>query len=158
MHFRYIHIACMLGQFKEAERVCPDSNIYSVNEVKTYLKNVKLPDPRPLIHVCDRYDFVDELTEYLYLNSLLKYVKVYVTKVSPGKTPQVVGKLFDLGANEDFTKRILMAVGTACPVEEMVEITETMNRRRILQPWLEAWVATSSTNPGTHNALGKIYI
>ena len=80
-----------------------------------------------------------------------------MTKVSPGKTPQVVGKLFDLRANEDFTKRILIAVATACPVEEMVEIAETMNRRRMLQPWLKARVATSSTELGTHNALGKIY-
>lgn len=158
VHFKYIQASCMLGQFKEAERVCRDSNVYVPEEVKEYLKNAKLPDPRPLIHVCDRHDFVDELTEYLYLNSLLQYIEVYVTKVSPGKTPVVVGKLFDLGANEDFIKRLLMAVGTACPVEELVEIAETRNRLRLLQPWLEARVATGSTEPGTHNALGKIYI
>ena len=35
----------MLGQFKEAERVCRDSNIYNTDEVKTYLKNAKIPDP-----------------------------------------------------------------------------------------------------------------
>jgi clathrin heavy chain len=158
VHLKYIQSACMLGQFKEAERVCRDSNVYNPEEVKEYLKNAKLPDPRPLIHVCDRFDFVDELTEYLYLNSLLQYVEVYVTKVSPAKTPQVVGKLFDLGANQDFIKRILMAVGTACPVDDMVEIAETRNRLRMLQPWLEARVATGSTEAGTHNALGKIYI
>jgi clathrin heavy chain len=158
VHFKYIQSSCMLGQFKEAERVCRDSNVYVAEEVKDYLKNAKLPDPRPLIHVCDRHNYVDELTEYLYLNSLLQYIEVYVTKVSPGKTPMVVGKLFDLGANEDFIKRILMAVGTACPVDELVEIAETRNRLRLLQPWLEARVATGSTEPGTHNALGKIYI
>lgn len=158
VHFKYIQASCMLGQFKEAERVCRDSNIYVADEVKEYLKGARLPDPRPLIHVCDRYDFVDELTEYLYLNSLLQYIEVYVTKVSPQKTPMVVGKLFDLGANEDFIKRILMAVGSACPVDEMVEIADTRNRLRLLQPWLEARVATGSTEPGTHNALGKIYI
>eukprot|EP00590_Aulacoseira_subarctica_P006793 CAMPEP_0172414528 /NCGR_PEP_ID=MMETSP1064-20121228/1169_1 /TAXON_ID=202472 /ORGANISM="Aulacoseira subarctica , Strain CCAP 1002/5" /LENGTH=1718 /DNA_ID=CAMNT_0013151243 /DNA_START=102 /DNA_END=5258 /DNA_ORIENTATION=+ len=158
VHFKYIQASCMLGQFKEAERVCRDSNVYNPVEVKDYLKNAKLPDPRPLIHVCDRYDFVDELTEYLYLNSLLQYVEVYVTKVSPQKTPMVVGRLFELGANEDFIKRILMAVGSACPVDDMVEIAETRNRLRLLQPWLEARVATGSTEPGTHNALGKIYI
>jgi clathrin heavy chain len=158
VHFKYIQSSCMLGQFKEAERVCRDSNVYNPEEVKAYLKGAKLPDPRPLIHVCDRFDFVDELTEYLYLNSLLQYIEVYVTKVSPPKTPQVIGKLFDLGANEDFIKRILMSVGTACPVEELVEIAETRNRLRLLQPWLEARVATGSTEPGTHNALGKIYI
>jgi len=158
VHFKYIQSSCMLGQFKEAERVCRDSNIYKPEEVKKYLKDAKLPDPRPLIHVCDRYDFVDELTEYLYLNSLLQYVEVYVTKVSPAKSPMVIGKLFDLGANEDFVKRLLMAVGTACPVDELVEVAETRNRLRMLQPWLEARVATGSTEPGTHNALGKIYI
>lgn len=158
VHFKYIQASCMLGQFKEAERVCRDSNIYVPEEVKEYLKGARLPDPRPLIHVCDRFDFVDELTEYLYLNSLLQYIEVYVTKVSPQKTPMVVGKLFDLGANEDFIKRILMAVGSACPVDEMVEIAETRNRLRLLQPWLEARVATGSTESGTHNALGKIYI
>eukprot|EP00591_Stephanopyxis_turris_P001746 CAMPEP_0195517552 /NCGR_PEP_ID=MMETSP0794_2-20130614/11004_1 /TAXON_ID=515487 /ORGANISM="Stephanopyxis turris, Strain CCMP 815" /LENGTH=1705 /DNA_ID=CAMNT_0040646371 /DNA_START=237 /DNA_END=5354 /DNA_ORIENTATION=- len=158
VHFKYIQAACMLGQFKEAERVCRDSNIYNAEEVKEYLKGARLPDPRPLIHVCDRFDFVDELTEYLYLNSLLQYIEVYVTKVSPQKTPMVVGKLFDLGANEDFIKRILMAVGSACPVDELVEIAETRNRLRLLQGWLEARVATGSTEPGTHNALGKIYI
>lgn len=158
VHFKYIQASCMLGQFKEAERVCRDSNIYVPAEVKDYLKQSKLPDPRPLIHVCDRFDFVDELTEYLYLNSLLQYIEVYVTKVSPAKTPMVIGKLFDLGANEDFIKRILMAVGTGCPVDELVEIAETRNRLRLLQPWLEARVATGSTEPGTHNALGKIYI
>jgi clathrin heavy chain len=158
VHFKYIQASCMLGQFKEAERVCRDSNIYVPEDVKEYLKGAKLPDPRPLIHVCDRFDFVDELTEYLYLNSLLQYVEVYVTKVSPQKTPMVIGKLFDLGANEDFVKRILMAVGTACPVDELVEIAETRNRLRLLQPWLEARVATGSTESGTHNALGKIYI
>jgi len=158
VHFKYIQASCILGQFKEAERVCRDSNIYVPEEVKEYLKGARLPDPRPLIHVCDRYDFVDELTEYLYLNSLLQYIEVYVTKVSPQKTPMVVGKLFDLGANEDFIKRILMAVGSACPVDEMVEIAETRNRLRLLQPWLEARVATGSTESGTHNSLGKIYI
>jgi clathrin heavy chain len=158
VHFKYIQSSCMLGQFKEAERVCRDSNIYVPEEVKEYLKGAKLPDPRPLIHVCDRFDFVDELTEYLYLNSLLQYIEVYVTKVSPAKTPMVVGKLFDLGANEDFIKRILMAVGTACPVDDLVEIAETRNRLKLLLPWLEARVATGSTEPGTHNAIGKIYI
>jgi len=101
-------------------------------EVKDYLKNAKLPDPRPLIHVCDRFGFVDELTDYLYLNSLFQYIEVYVIKVSPAKTPQVIGKIFDLGANEDFIKRIPMAVGTACPVDELVEIAETRNRLRLL--------------------------
>ena len=48
------------------------------------------------MHFCDRHNFVDELAEYLYSNSLLQYVEVYVTEVSPQKTPQVVGKLLEV--------------------------------------------------------------
>jgi clathrin heavy chain len=158
VHFKYIQAASMLGQFKEAERVCRDSTVYDASEVKTFLMSAKLADPRPLIHVCDRHDFIEELAEYLYTNSLIQYIEVYVTKVSPQKTPQVVGKLLELDANEDLIKKILMSVGTACPVDEMVEIAETRNRLRLLQPWLESRVATGSTEPATHNALGKIYI
>ena len=95
-----------------------------------YLLDAKLADPRPLIHVCDRHDFVGELTSYLYSNGLLQYVEVYVTKVSPAKTPQVVGKLLELDANEDFVRKVLMAVGGGCPVGEMVEVAEGRNRLR----------------------------
>lgn len=40
--------------------------------------DAKLPDPRPLIHVCDRHDFIEEMTGYLYKNSLQKYIEVRV--------------------------------------------------------------------------------
>jgi clathrin heavy chain len=63
------------------------SNIYMPEEeVREYLKGAKPSDPSPLIHVCDRFDFVDELTKYLYNNSP-DYIVVYVTKVYPTKTP-----------------------------------------------------------------------
>jgi hypothetical protein len=52
-------------------------------------------------------------------------VQVYVQKVSPQKTPQVVGKLLDLDANEDFVRMLLQSVGIVCPVEELVEQVST---------------------------------
>jgi clathrin heavy chain len=61
--------------------VCRDSIVYDPQEVKQFLIEAKLPDPRPLIHVCDRFDFVDEMTVYLHTNSMLKYIEVYVQKV-----------------------------------------------------------------------------
>ena len=54
VHFKYIQAASELKQYREVERVCRDSTVYDANEVKQYLKEAKLPDPRPLIHVCDR--------------------------------------------------------------------------------------------------------
>ena len=61
--------------------MCRDSIVYDPQEVKQFLIEAKLPDPRPLIHVCDRFDFVDEMTVYLHANSMLKYIEVYVQKV-----------------------------------------------------------------------------
>jgi len=71
--------------------------------------------------VCDRFDFVDELTAYLYSSNLLKYIEVYVQKVSPQKTPMVVGKLLDLECSEEFIRNLINSVGQICPVAELVE-------------------------------------
>jgi clathrin heavy chain len=158
VHKKYIESAAKMGNFKEVERVCRDSAVYDAEEVKKFLIEAKLPDPRPLIHVCDRHDYVDELTEYLHINDLKKYIDVYVTKVSPQKTPQVVGKLLDLQANEDFIKGLINSVGQMCPAPELVEHVERRNRLRLIQPWLEARVAQGNQEVAVHNALGKIYI
>ena len=157
VHKKYIEAAAKMGQFKEVERVCRDSTVYDPQEVKQFLMEAKLQDPRPLIHVCDRYDFIGEMTAYLYSSNLQKYIEVYVQKVSPQKTPQVVGKLLDLEANEDFIKNLLNSV-QVCPIAELVEQVERRNRLRLLHHWLEARIAQGNTEPATHNAIGKIYI
>eukprot|EP00953_Heterococcus_sp_UTEX-ZZ885_P024994 13617-Heterococcus_DN1.PRE.2 len=125
-HFKYIEAAAKMQQFKETycslmtalmfdycvqqrqvERVCRDSTVYNPEQVKKFLMDAKLPDPRPLIHVCDRHDFIEEMTGYLYTNNQQKYIEVYVQKVSPQKTPMVIGKLLDLDCNEDFIRNLL---------------------------------------------------
>ncbi|KAH8049268.1 hypothetical protein JL720_15657 [Aureococcus anophagefferens] len=136
VHYKYIEAAAKCQQYKEVERVCRDSTVYEPQPVKEFLMEMKLPDPRPLIH---------------------KYIEVYCNKVSPQKTPMVVGKLLDLDCNEDFVRGLLNSVGHACPVEELVEQVEHRNRLRLLQPWLEARIATGNQETGTHNAIGKIY-
>jgi clathrin heavy chain len=158
VHFKYIQAAAKMQQFKEVERVCRDSTVYDPIEVKDFLKEAKLADPRPLIHVCDRFDFVDEMTGYLFSNSLTKYIDVYVKSVSPQKTPQVVGKLLDLECGEEVIKNLINSVGQLCPVAELVEQVERRNRLRLLHSWLEARVAQGNTEPATHNAIGKIYV
>lgn len=49
-----------------------------LQQVKKFLMEAKLPDPRPLIHVCDRHDFIEEMTGYLYKSSLQKYIEVRI--------------------------------------------------------------------------------
>jgi clathrin heavy chain len=50
-------------------------------KVKGYLMDAKLPDARPLINVCDRFDMIGDLTKYLYENNMLRYIEGYVQKV-----------------------------------------------------------------------------
>jgi len=158
VHFKYIRAASRCGNMQEVERVCRESTSYDPVTVKNFLKEAKLPDPRPLIYVCDLHDFVGELTEYLYKNSLMKYIEVYVVKVNPTKCPYVTGTLIDLDCSEDFIKNLLQNVRSACPVEPLVAEVEKRNRLRVLLPWLEARVAEGNQDPSLHNAMAKIYI
>merc|ERR1719428_2099656 len=158
VHFKYIQGASRCGNMQEVERVCRESTCYNPAEVKEFLKEAKLPDPRPLIYVCDLHGFVGELTEYLYKNSLMKYIEVYVVKVNPLNCPTVIGSLIDLDCSEDFIKNLLQNVRAACPVEPLVAEVEKRNRLRVLLPWLEARMAEGNQDPRLHNAMAKIYI
>jgi len=158
IHFKYIQAASRVSNIQEVERVCKESSFYNPIEVKDFLKEAKLPDPRPLIYVCDLHNFVAELTEYLYKNSLVKYIEVYVTKVNPANCPTVVGTLIDLDCSEDFIKGLLQNVRAACPVQPLVEEVEKRNRMKLLLPWLEARVAEGNQEPFLHNGLAMIYI
>merc|ERR1719421_1597731 len=157
--FKYIQAAARMGNVQEVERVLKENpKSYDPVKVKDFLKSEKLPDPRPLIYVCDLHGYIEELTTYLHSNQLLKYIEVYVTKVNPLNCPKVVGALIDLDCSEDFIKNLLQSVRSACPVAPLVEEVEKRNRLRVLLPWLEQRVAEGNQEPQLHNALAKIYI
>jgi len=158
VHFNYIQAASRCGNMQEVERVCRESTVYDPVTVKNFLKEAKLPDPRPLIYVCDLHGHVGELTEYLYKNSLMKYIEVYVVKVNPTQCPLVIGSLIDLDCSEDFIKTLLQNVRAACPIEPLCAEVEKRNRLRLLLPWLEARVAEGNQDPFLHNGIAKIYI
>ena len=158
VHYKYIEAASRLGHVQEVERVCRESKYYDAVRVKDFLKGAKLPDPRPLIYVCDLHGFIEELTGYLYKNNLMKYIEVYVVKVNPANCPRVIGALIDLDCQEDTIRSLLSNVRTACPVGPLVEEVEKRNRIKIIQPWLEARVAEGSTDPFLHNAMAKVSI
>ena len=158
VHFTYIEAATKVGQLKEVERICRESNYYDPAKTKDFLKEAKLPDQLPLIIVCDRFGFVDDLTHYLYKNSLSKYIEAYVTRINPINTPTVVGALLDDECSEDYIKNLVMSVRNMCPVDELVEQVEKRNRLKLIQPWLEARVQEGNQEQATHNALAKIYV
>jgi clathrin heavy chain len=156
--FKFIQAASKTNHFEEVKRVCRENNAYDAVKVKDYLKEAKLADQIPLIIVCDRFDFVDELTHYLYKNNMLPKVEVYVQKVNPLRTPIVVGALLDDDCDEAFIKNLIMSVRNMVPIEDLVDQVEKRNRIKILQPFLEARVAEGIQDPAAHNALAKIYI
>lgn len=157
-HYKYIEAAARTNQLKEVERATRESNFYPPERVKAFLMEAKLPDARPLINVCDRYDLVEDLTSYLYNNNLLKYIEGYVQKVSPQKTPMVVGSLLDCEAPDEFINNLILSVRSLLPVDSLVEQVEKRNRLKLLTPFLEHLIREGSTDPHVHDALGKIII
>jgi len=158
VHNKYIEAAAKTGQIKEVERICKESNHYDPEKIRDLLKEAKLPDQLPLIIVCDRFGYVDDLTRFLYKNNMSRYIEAYVQKVNPLNTPIVVGALIDIGCNEDYIKNLIMSVRSLCPVDPLVEQVEKRNKLKLILPWLEARVQEGSQEVNLHNALAKIYI
>ncbi|WZZ62842.1 hypothetical protein YC2023_062949 [Brassica napus] len=153
VHFKYIEASAKTGQIKEVERVTRESNFYDAEKTKNFLMEAKLPDARPLINVCDRFGFVPDLTHYLYINNMLRYIEGYAQKVNPGSAPLVVGQLLDDECPEDFIKGLIISVRSLLPVEPLVEECEKRNRLRLLTHFLEHLVTEGSQDVHVHNAL-----
>jgi len=158
VHFKYIEAAAKVGNMQEVERVTREDTFYDPEQVRDFLKEMRLPDQRPLINVCDRHDMVEDLTHYLYTNNMSKYIELYVQKVNPMKAPQVAGALLDADCSEDFVRALILSVRAMAPAEQLVEEVEKRNRLKLLQPWLEARVNEGVQEAPVHNALMKIYI
>merc|ERR1719331_3083425 len=158
VHFKYIQAAAKVGNLQEVERVTREDKFFDPTEVRDFLKEARLPDQRPLINVCDRFDMVEDLTHFLYSNNMSKYIELYVQKVNPMKAPQVAGALLDADCSEDFVRALILSVRAMAPAEQLVEEVERRNRLKLLQPWLEARVNEGVQEAAVHNALMKIYI
>lgn len=156
--YKFIEAASKIGQIKEVERVTRESDHYDPERVKVFLMEAKLADARPLINVCDRHEFVGDLTTYLYNNNMLRYIEGYVQKVNPKQAPKVVGTLLDLECPDDFIKTLILSVRSLLPVAPLVEEVEKRNRLKILTQFLEHLVNEGSIDPQVHNAMGKMLI
>lgn len=159
LYHKYIEAAAKCNQTKELERVITEKqDNYNPEYVKNFLKEQRLPDPRPLIFLCDIHGFVDELARYLYKNNFNKYIEIYIFKVNPNATPKVLGTLIDLECDETYIKQILYNIRGLSPIEETIEVFEKRNKLRVLENWLEARVSEGNQTPEIHNALAKIKI
>lgn len=86
VHFEYIVAAVKLEQFHEVERVTRLSNYYDPQKVKKLLMDAKLKDPRPLVNVCDRFGYIEDMVTYMVKNNMLKFIEAFVQRVNPVST------------------------------------------------------------------------
>ena len=157
IYFKYIESCSRLGNYREVERVIRETSNYEPEKVREFLKDIKLPDPRPLIYLCDKHNFIDDLTKYLYNNKQYKFIEIYLFKVNQNATPKVLGTLLELDCDEIYIKQLLNSI-RVCPIPELVSEFEQRSKLRILQPWLEARADERIQDPALHNALAMIYI
>lgn len=159
IYYKYIEAAAKCNQMKEVERVIREkTDCYDPVKVKDFLKEIKLPDPKPLIFLCDIHGFVDELTKYLFKNNFTKYIEIYLFKVNPNATSAVLGTLIDLECDENYMKQILYTIRGNCPIDQLIEEFDKRNKLRVLENWLDSRVAEGNVLPAVHNALAKIKI
>ncbi|KAI1498271.1 clathrin heavy chain [Biscogniauxia marginata] len=159
VHFKYIEAATKMNHLNEVERICRDSEYYNPEKVKNFLKEAKLQEMLPLIIVCDKHNFVHDLILYLYQNQRFTAIEVYVQRVNPSRTPEVIGGLLDVDCDESVIKGLLKSVDhKLIPIDALVREVETRNRLKLLLPFLEDTLAAGNQQQAVYNALAKIYI
>lgn len=131
IYFKYIESCAKLGNYKEVERVIRETTYYEPERVKDFLKDIKLPDPRPLIYLCDLHGYTEELTKYLYHNKQNKFIEIYLFRVNQAATPKVLGTLLELDCDEVYIKQLLNSI-RVCPIPELVDEFEQRGKLRIL--------------------------
>lgn len=160
VHFAYIKAATRTGHYRELEKACKESAHYDPATVWGFLKEEpNLPDKLPLIVVADRFNLVHELVLYLYQSNMPKFIEVYVQKVNPSRTPEVVAALLDCNCEEATIQSVISQVPPRFSLDALVTVLEERDRLPLLLPFLEQKIRQENTrDAAVYNALAKIYI
>lgn len=159
VHNRFITVAVELGQYEDAAKVTRESNFYDPEDMKKFLIRARPKDPRPLINVCDRFGYVDELVKYFVKYRQQKYVEGYVQRINPLQTPTVIGALLDSrGMKEADMKKLILSVKNNVPVKELVDNCQSRGKIGILEEFLESRIGDGSTDAAVHTGAAKVYI
>lgn len=158
VHFRYIEACAEFGQLQELERFTRESPCYDPERAKNYLKSKELTDLWPLINVCERGKLFVEMVRYLEDTNNGFFIEQYVTRRSPNNTPFVVSAMLECGINDEAIKSVLNAVGSMCPISDLVEQMEGAGRLHLIKEWLEKRASEKKTDIALYTALAKIYV
>ena len=156
--FKYICAGVITNNFQEVCRVVKENDNYDPKKVLEFFLDKRLVDPRPFIILCDKHDFIEDLTKYLYKNKLTRFLENYVFTVNPKACPRIIGTLLDEECDESYIKQILNTVRGSCPIEPLVEEMLKRQKIKLIQKFLEDRADEGNPTPALHNALAMIYI
>ena len=123
--FKYICAGVITNNFQEVCRVVKENDNYDPKRVLEFFLDKRLVDPRPFIILCDKHDFIEDLTKYLYKNKLTRFLENYVFTVNQKACPRIIGTLLDEECDESYIKQILNTVRGSCPIEPLVNSSIT---------------------------------
>ena len=159
VHYKYIQLAFKTNNYSELERICKESNYYNPELVKNFLKESNLNDRMPLLIVCNRFRFIDDLIKYLYSNqSSHKFIDIYINQVNSKSLPKVIDILFDLNAPINYLNQLVNSAPADFSIEELWKILSNKNELKIIQPLLEKRINSGSIDTTIHTMLAKVYI
>eukprot|EP01032_Pedospumella_encystans_P013684 gene13684-15738_t len=157
VHLKYIVAAAHLKRHKEVVRLCKGTPVFDPAAVITCLIEAKLPDAFLLIHICDLFGYVDEMTTYLFNNNLQYEVEDYLRTCPGPEALKVLGKLMDLKCSDTILSKLIALLGHRVSIVEVIHAAESRNALCSVRPWLEK-IAWRSVDPVVHTAMAKIYI
>lgn len=159
VYHKYLQACVRCNQLGELEKVIQNcEGYYDAEKVLELLLNSKLADPKALIVLCDKNNYIKEMTRYLWDNNFNTYIEIYVIRVNPQNSGLVLGCLMDLGAEENYIRQLLNTIGNNCQVDELVREFGQRNRLRLLETWLEQRASEGNNAVEVHNALAKLAI
>ena len=159
IYHKYIEACVKCGNLGEAEKVIQNCvGAYDPEKVLDLLISAKLSDPKCLIVLCDKNNYIKEMARYLWENSFTVYIEMYVLRVNPANAGEVLGALLDLGVEETYIKQLLNSIGGNCRADILVKEFDSRNKLRLLENWLDKRIAEGNTQPEVHDSLAKLVI
>lgn len=156
---KFVEASIKCRQFQDLEKFIKNfRGRYDPEQVMQVMVDGKIQDPKSLVILCDQNGFIKPMVRYLWENNFNKYIEMYVIRINPKKSGEVLGCLLDLGAEDSYIRQFLLTVGGNCDVAEMVSEFEERNKLKLLEQWLEARAMEGNIKPEVHNALAKLAI
>lgn len=156
IYHKYIEACVKCGNLAEAEKVIQNcTGLYDPEKVLELLLSSKLSDPKCLVVLCDKNNYIKEMTRYLWENGFTIYIEMYVLQVNPANAGEVLGALLDLGVEETYVKQLLNSIGGNCRADSLVREFDQRNKLRLLESWLDKRIAEGNTQKEVHDALAK---